>query len=93
MAPDRDPMPTAPGVPRYLELANLLRARMDAKRPKEGYRSGDKFPTEPDLMTESGYSRETVRTSLRILRSERRIRVAVGVGTFVTAPSQWREAP
>lgn len=87
--PARDPMPTQPGVPRYMELANLLRGRMNAKRPKAGYRPGDKFPPEPDLVDESGYSRETVRASLRILRAERRIRVTLGVGTFVTDPSEW----
>ena len=77
-------MPTRPGVPRYMELANLLRGRMDAKHPKPGYRPGDKFPAEPDLVDESKYSRETVRASLRVLRGERRIRVTLGVGTFVT---------
>lgn len=84
-------MPTQPGVPRYLELANLLRARMEAKRPRQGYRPGDKFPAEPDLVDESGYSRETVRASLRILRAEHRIRVTLGVGTSVTDRSEWVE--
>jgi DNA-binding GntR family transcriptional regulator len=83
MAPPREPMPTQPGVPRYQELANLLRARMDAKRPKPGYRPGDKFPAEPELVSETNYSRETVRASLRVLRHEGRIRVTLGVGTFV----------
>jgi GntR family transcriptional regulator len=81
-------MPTPPGIPRFRALADILRKRVLAHRV--GYRQGDKFPTELDLIHESGYSRETVRAAVRVLRDEGLLEVILGVGTYVTDESQWR---
>jgi GntR family transcriptional regulator len=87
MSPARQPWPTAPGVPRFRHLANILRKRIEAGR--KGYLPGDRFPTEPNLIEESGYSRETVRAAIRVLRQEGRLEVVLGVGTFVAAREVW----
>jgi GntR family transcriptional regulator len=87
MSPARQPWPTPPGVPRFRHLANILRKRIDSGR--KGYLPGDRFPTEPQLIEESGYSRETVRAAIRVLRQEGLLDVTLGVGTFVAAREVW----
>jgi len=61
--------------------------RIDSGR--KGYLPGDRFPTEPQLIEESGYSRETVRAAIRVLRQEGLLDVTLGVGTFVAAREVW----
>lgn len=91
MGPARPPLRTPPGIPRFRHLADLLRKRILAGRA--GYRPGDKFPAEPELIEESGYSRETVRGAVRALRAEGLLEVVLGVGTFVTTQEEWKIKP
>ena len=43
--------------PRYLQIRNILMRRLN-----DGFAAGDRFPSEYQLCTEFGVSRETVRT-------------------------------
>jgi DNA-binding GntR family transcriptional regulator len=89
MRPDLPkPWRTPPGIPRYRHLAETLRKRILAGRA--GYRPGDQFPTEPQLAEESGYSRETIRSAVRVLREEGLLEVVLGVGTYVTQHDEWK---
>jgi DNA-binding GntR family transcriptional regulator len=81
-------MPTPSGVPRYRHLADEIRRRMD--RGRLGYRPGDQLESEPTIVQWSGYSRETVRAALKLLRAEGRLRVVLGVGTFVAEREKWQ---
>jgi DNA-binding GntR family transcriptional regulator len=85
----RQPWPTPPGVPRYKHLVSVLRERIEKGRA--GYRPGEKFPAEPQIIEESGYSRETVRAAIRVLRSEGRLEIILGVGSYVTDRSNWKK--
>ncbi len=67
-------------VPLYYQLANLL----SEKIVSGDLRTGDRLPTEVELVKEYGISRITVRQALRLLEEERLIRREVGRGTFVS---------
>jgi GntR family transcriptional regulator len=64
--------------PRYLQIRNILTRRLN-----DGFAAGDRFPSEYQLCTEFGVSRETVREALRGLESEGLIARHRGKGTFV----------
>lgn len=69
--------------PRYVELADLLRAEvMDGR-----YKGGDGFPTEAILCEQHNVSRFTVREALRKLQSEGLIKRRRGSGTVVQPAS------
>jgi DNA-binding GntR family transcriptional regulator len=87
----RKPWRTGPGVPRYKHLAEVLRQRITGCHA--GYCPGSQFPTEGQLSAESGYSRETVRAAVRVLREEGLLEVVLGVGTFVTGRESWKAEP
>jgi DNA-binding FadR family transcriptional regulator len=72
-------------VPAYQVLADALRARILTGQLK----SGEKLPIEPDLSTQYGVSRSTVREALRVLASQGLITTTRGVsgGSFVAFPS------
>lgn len=55
------------------------------------FRSGEKLPTEPELMKSFGVGRSTVREAIRILVHSGLLRVQQGVGTFVKDASDIRE--
>ena len=82
------PWETPPGVPRYKQLAKVLRERI--VKDRVGWRPGDKIPAEPAIGAESGYSRETVRAAIREPRSEGLIEVVLGVGSYVSDKSKWK---
>ena len=88
MGPARDKKPwrTPPGIPRYRHLADILRQRVIAGK----YPPGERFPTEPQLAAESGYSRETVRAAVRELRGQGLLEVVLGVGTYVCPNDEWK---
>lgn len=65
--------------PRYLELADDLRARIR----EGGFVSADNFPTESALCAHYGVSRFTVREALRTLQNEGLIQRRRGSGTVV----------
>ena len=72
----------AVGVPRYIQLAEALRQRI-----RDGqYPVGSRLPTEVDLVEETGYSRDTVRAAVRVLRESGWVTVTHGLGTFINPP-------
>lgn len=74
--------PNAPrggAQPRYLQLYEVLRARLEAGR----WRLGETLPPIPELMAEFGTARVTVRQALEMLESEGAVRKRRGVGTTV----------
>jgi DNA-binding GntR family transcriptional regulator len=71
-----------PGVPKYQQLAELIRSRiLDGT-----YLIGEQLPPEVALMEETGYSRDTVRSAVKILRESGWVTVTHGLGTFVNPP-------
>jgi DNA-binding GntR family transcriptional regulator len=71
-----------PGVPKYRLLANLIRERiLDGT-----YLVGDQLPTEVDWMQQTGYSRDTVRNAISVLRESGWVTVTHGLGMFVNPP-------
>jgi DNA-binding GntR family transcriptional regulator len=71
-----------PGVPKYQQLAELIRSRiLDGT-----YLIGEQLPSEVSLMEETSYSRDTVRAAVKLLRESRWVTVTHGLGTFVNPP-------
>jgi DNA-binding GntR family transcriptional regulator len=71
-----------PGVPKYQQLAELIRQRI-----LDGvYLAGEQLPPEVSLMKETGYSRDTVRAAVKVLRESGWVTVTHGLGTFVNPP-------
>jgi DNA-binding GntR family transcriptional regulator len=66
-------------VPRYVQLADLLRRRMDDGT----YPRGSRIPSEITLVQETGFARDTVRKSITLLIEENRLYIVRGLGTFV----------
>jgi GntR family transcriptional regulator len=67
-------------VPLYYQLANLLTEKIVSRE----LHTGDRLPTEVELVDQYAISRITVRQALRLLEEEGLIRREVGRGTFVT---------
>jgi len=72
-------------VPAYQLLSDALRARIITCE----LRPGEKLPIEPDLSTQYGVSRSTVREALRVLASQNLITTTRGVAgcSFVAYPN------
>ena len=66
---------------RYQEIAELLARRIE----EEGYRPGDKFPTERQISVELGISRSLVREAFIVLEIEGYLDVRKGSGSYVAA--------
>jgi GntR family transcriptional regulator len=66
-------------VPRYVQLAELLRRRMDDGT----YRRGRRIPSEITLVQGTGFARDTVRKAIAVLIEENRLYIVRGLGTFV----------
>jgi DNA-binding GntR family transcriptional regulator len=76
-----------PGVPKYQQLAELIRQRiLDGT-----YLTGEQLPPEVTLMQESGYSRDTVRSAVKVLRETGWVTVTHGLGTFVNPPEMRKD--
>jgi DNA-binding GntR family transcriptional regulator len=73
-------------VPRYREVADALRAEIDALKP------GDLLPTEAQLTERFRVSRFTVREALRALAAEGRVARRRGSGTVVGAVPTLRQS-
>lgn len=71
-----DPMSDRPV---YKQIADTLREQIDAGV----YQPGDKLPSELQLLTRAGVSRETARQAIEVLRLEGRVRSQRGRGVFV----------
>ena len=76
-------------VPLYYQLANLLTEKIVSRE----LLTGDRLPTEVELVEQYGISRITVRQALRLLEEEGLIRREVGRGTFVTDYRPFTGAP
>lgn len=66
---------------RYQEIAELLARRIT----EEGYKPGDKFPTERQISMEMGISRSLVREAFIMLEIEGYLDVRKGSGSYVAA--------
>jgi len=74
-------------LPRYAQLADLLRGRI----ARGLWRPGDRLPALPDLQREFGVARVTVRQAVELLSRDGLVSAERGRGTFVTAaPSRKR---
>ncbi len=67
-------------IPRYVQLADLMRHRI----AKGYWKSGDVLPSIEDLMAEFDVARVTVRQATRLLADEGLLSPQRGRGTFVT---------
>lgn len=65
--------------PRYLQIKDEISTQIEKGELKVGY----KFPSEPEMASKFGVSRETFRAAVKKLEEEGKIRVQHGVGTFV----------
>ena len=71
-----------PGVPKYVQLAELVRQRiLDG-----AYQVGKPLPSEMHFVQETGYGRDTVRAAMKVLRESGWITITHGLGTFVNPP-------
>jgi len=66
-------------VPPYLQLAEILRKRIESGELS----SGARVPSITYLMQETGLARNTVRRAIEVLVSEGLVTVRQGWGTFV----------
>lgn len=66
-------------VPSYRQLADLIRARIEAGE----WEPGEPIPSETSLVQESGLARGTVRHAVQVLRDEGVVVTVPGRGTFV----------
>lgn len=73
---------SAQAEPRYVAMARLLKARIEAGELPVGGR----LPSEKNLSDEFGASRHTVREALRLLRDEQLISSRKGSGSVVAIP-------
>lgn len=64
-------------VPKYQQLAGILRARIATLEP------GDPIPSETELETETGLARGTIKKAIGVLRDEGLIVTTRGLGSFV----------
>jgi GntR family transcriptional regulator len=69
-----------PDVPKHVQLANYLRARIaDGTYPPRS-----RIPSEPTLVQETGFARDTVRKSVQLLIDDGLVHIVKGLGTFVS---------
>jgi GntR family transcriptional regulator len=78
MVPDMDDLGRA-DVPRYIQLANLIRRRIEDGT----YPPGGRVPSEVTFVQETGFARDTVRKAINLLVTENRLYIVRGLGTFV----------
>jgi len=67
-------------VPKHVQLADYLRARIDDGT----YPPRARLPSEVTLVQETGFARDTVRKAVAVLLDEGRVYVVRGLGTFVS---------
>lgn len=75
------------GIPRYLQLADELRALIESGEAKPG----ELLPSEHELSKQHGVSRGTVVRAIEILLDEGLAQRRQGLGTFVARPSLRRQ--
>lgn len=73
-----------PDVPKHVQLANWLRARIaDGTHPR-----GTRIPSEVTLVQETGLARDTVRKAVGLLVEGGEVYIVRGLGTFVGQPPE-----
>lgn len=65
-------------------LADTVAGKLKQLIKSGTYKTGDKLPTEPELMQQFGVGRSSVREAIRILANCGLVLVKQGLGTFVT---------
>lgn len=73
--------PSTP-LPRH-SLADAVVGRLQQQLSLGVYQPGDKLPSEPELMTQFGVGRSTIREAIRILANTGLVTVRQGSGTLV----------
>ncbi len=68
----------------YRTLAQLLSEQIMADIRAQGYKPGDRLPTEKALCEQLGAGRNTVREALKLLASRNVVEIRHGSGTFVS---------
>ena len=68
-------------LPRYAQLADVLRGRIE----RGLWRTGQRLPSLDELVAEFGLARVTVRQAIEMLAREGLVSPQQGRGTFVTA--------
>jgi GntR family transcriptional regulator len=71
-----------PDVPKWRQLADLLRERIEAGE----YEPRQPIPSEHALVNETGLSRSTVRKAISALKGDGRVYSVHGLGVFVSPP-------
>lgn len=77
-----EPLETGSAEPLYIQLAGRLAARISDGQ----FASGERLPTESDLMIAFRVSRITVRQAIQMLARNGQVASRRGKGTFVTGP-------
>src|ERR1700742_1864672 len=72
-------------------LADAVVGRLQQQLSLGVYQPGDKLPSEPELMTQFGVGRSTIREAIRILANTGLVTVRQGSGTLVEAQSRIAE--
>ena len=81
-------MKSGPKTPlRKHSLADTLAQRLQRRIAAGKFRTGERLPTESELMRMFGVGRSTVREAVRMLSDRGFLNVRQGVGTFVAAPA------
>ncbi|WP_276483308.1 FadR/GntR family transcriptional regulator [Paraflavitalea pollutisoli] len=75
-------MNTEQGITRR-SLADEVAARLQQQITSGQYKVGDKLPVEPELMTQFGVGRSSIREAIKVLVNSGLLRVQQGIGTFV----------
>lgn len=68
-------------------LADMVAEKIKQKITEGVYKTGDKLPTEPELMKTFGVGRSSIREAIKLLVNTGIVRVRQGAGTFVAEPS------
>lgn len=71
-------------IPSYMKIKKALEQQIASGELEIGAR----IASEPELAAQYGVSRETVRTALKAMEREGKLRVRVGVGRFVNKPAE-----
>jgi DNA-binding GntR family transcriptional regulator len=70
-------------VPAYIQLAGILRARIESGK----IGPGDPLPSETTLVQEYGIARGTIRRAIEVLRDDGLVVTVQGRGTYVRPES------
>jgi DNA-binding GntR family transcriptional regulator len=71
--------------PYYLQLADIIRGRIESGR----YKPGELIPSIQRIHQETGLSIMTIRHGVRIVADEGFIQIVPGKGTYVSTRDQW----